>query len=267
MQAQSRLPDLCREFYINDNGIKLHLKLDRPAGLNKCPLAIVLHGITGHMEERHIKAVSRGLNDSGVASMRAELYGHGQSGGDFSEHDILKWLNNVMAVTDFAKSLDFVTELYICGHSQGGLTAILAAGKRPDDFGAVIALSPALCITDGARRGKLLRTSFDPGNIPDTLELAGRRISGDYVRAARRLDQDTAIRSFKGPVLIVHGSADRTVPLEYSRAAAGKFSDAELKIIEGDTHCYDDHLSEVVAAVKAFITSVCIPPSRSRSSG
>ena len=62
-----------REFYINDQGIRLHAKLDMPEGYEeggKCPLAIVIHGLTGHMEETHIKDVAKLMNQLGLASLR-----------------------------------------------------------------------------------------------------------------------------------------------------------------------------------------------------
>ena len=117
-----------KEFYITDDGIQLHAKLDMPEEKEKCPLVIVFHGLTGNMEERHITAVSSAMNEIGFATLRVELYGHGKSGGTFEQHNLMKWINNAMTVTDYAKTLDFVTDLYICGHSQGGLLTMLAAG-------------------------------------------------------------------------------------------------------------------------------------------
>ena len=136
-----------KEFYIEDDGIKLHAKLDMPAGYKegeKCPLAIVIHGLTGHMEETHIIAVAETFNSIGIASLRVEMYGHGKSGGSFENHNLFKWLNNAMTVVDYAKTLDFVTDMYICGHSQGGVNAIMLAGMMPDIFRAAIPLSPAV---------------------------------------------------------------------------------------------------------------------------
>ena len=144
-----------KEFYITDDGIQLHAKLDMPEEKEKCPLVIVFHGLTGNMEERHITAVSNAMNEIGFATLRVELYGHGKSGGAFEQHNLMKWINNAMTVTDYAKTLDFVTDLYICGHSQGGLLTMLAAGMRADDFKAAIPMSPAIVIPDGARKGNL----------------------------------------------------------------------------------------------------------------
>lgn len=245
-----------KEFYIADDGIRLHAKLDMPEKKGKCPLVIVIHGFTGDMEERHITAVSRAMNEIGFATLRAEMYGHGKSDGAFEQHNLMKWINNAMAVTDYAKTLDFVTDLYICGHSQGGLLAMLAAGMRADDFKAAIPLSPAIVIPDGARKGNLLGVPFDPEHVPDMLEWEDRRLSGNYIRTAQLLDVDEAIRKYEKPVLLVHGDADQTVPVEYSIEAAKKYKNAKLVLIPGDTHCYNEHLGQVLTAVKEFLSEM-----------
>ena len=43
--------------FLTQEGMRLHMKLDMPADSPaRCPLVIVIHGFTGHMEERHILA-------------------------------------------------------------------------------------------------------------------------------------------------------------------------------------------------------------------
>ena len=144
-----------KEFNIPYDGINLHAKLDMPENINKCPLVILIHGFTGHMEEKHIIAAQEAMNSIGFAVLRVEMYGHGKSDGSFKDHTLYKWVTGALAVVDYAKTLDFVTDLYISGHSQGGLLVMLIAGMRPDDFKAVIPLSPAWMIPDSARRGLL----------------------------------------------------------------------------------------------------------------
>lgn len=246
-----------KEFYIDDNGIKLHAKLAMPEGFrdgDKCGLCILIHGLTGHMEERHIIAVSDLMNEMGLASLRVEMYGHGQSGGKFEDHDLLKWLSNASAVTDYAKSLDFVTDLYVCGHSQGGLTAILLAGMRPDDFKALIPLSAAVMVPDGARNGILLGHSFDPHHVPDEFYLSPvHKLKGGYVRAAQLIDLNWAVSNYTGPVLIIHGDKDEAVPVNYSEELDEIYENSEMWIISGDDHCYDHHLDLVLDTIKDFM--------------
>ena len=124
--------------YILDDGIKLNAKLDMPKnGAEKCPICVIIHGFTGHMEERHIIAVQEAMNELGVATLRVEMYGHGGSDGEFKDHTLYKWLSNAMAAIDYARKLDFVTDVYLCGHSQGGLTAMLLAGMEKDRIKAL----------------------------------------------------------------------------------------------------------------------------------
>ncbi|MBQ3865244.1 MAG: alpha/beta fold hydrolase [Clostridia bacterium] len=245
-----------KEFYLQDDGIRLHAKLDKPDHLEKCPLALVIHGLTGHMEEDHIIAVCEGMWETGFATLRVEMFGHGQSEGDFARHNLYKWLNNAMCAAEYARSLDFVTDLYLCGHSQGGLTTILLAGMMPDYFKAILPLAPAIVITDGAKKGQLLGQTFDPMHVPVVFSWGTHSVNGTYIRVAQTLDTDAAIRRYTGPVLIVHGDADEAVPLFYARDAASKYRDCELVVIPDDDHCYHRHLGQVVEAVKAFLVRV-----------
>ncbi|MBR6258520.1 MAG: alpha/beta fold hydrolase [Lachnospiraceae bacterium] len=243
-----------KEYYINDDGIKLHAKLDMPEGVSRCPLAIVVHGYTGHMEETHIVEVAKAINEAGIATLRVEMYGHGGSDGEFKNHTLYKWVSNMLAVVDHVSTLDFVTDLYITGHSQGGLLVMLIAGMCPDKFKAVIPLSPAWMIPEAARKGELLGTAFDPVNIPDEILQGGEnRLSGNYARVAQTIHPEDEIARYNGPVLIIHGDKDEAVPYEYGKKAAELYKNAKLVTIEGDDHCYNNHLDKVTAAIKDFL--------------
>ena len=241
--------------YIDCDGIKLNAYLDMPKGNpEKCPLCIIIHGFTGHSEERHIVAVQETLNEIGVATLRADMYGHGKSDGKFEDHTLFKWLTNIMAVVDYAKSLSFVTDIYMAGHSQGGLSVMLAAAMERDIIKALIPLSPAAMIPEIARSGELLGLSFDPENIPDMLDAwDGRKLSGNYARVAQTIKVEDYIDRYQKPVLIVHGDQDEAVPYEYSVRFSKQYKNCKLVTIPSDTHCYDHHLEMVTAAVKEFM--------------
>ena len=246
-----------KQFYIDHDGIPLHAKLSYPTdGMKdgKCPLVILLHGYTGHMEETHILAIADEINRHGCAVLRIELYGHGKSGGTFTEHTVLKWMSEMMTVIDYARSLDFVSSLYLAGHSQGGFVTAMAGSMKRDVLKAIILLSPALCIPADARRGEVLGTSFDPEHIPDVLEMDGDRLlSGNYFRAAQTVDVESAMKRYKKPVLIVHGDEDESVPVQCAYDAAKIYEQAELAIIPGDLHCYDRHLDQVTKVIGEYL--------------
>ena len=256
-----------KEFYINSDGIELHAKLEMPTSApERCPLCIVQHGLTGHMEENHIIAVAAAMREIGVATLRVEMYGHGKSGGSFAKHTLLKWVNNMLDVVDYAKGLDFVTDLYMCGHSQGGLLTMLIAALRPHDLKAIIPMSPAIIIVDAARAGSMFGMTFDPKHIPDVVSLgdpalaeAGTKMPifcGDYFRVAQHIHVDEAIAAYQGPVLLTHGTADEAVPVQYSIDAAQAYANARLVLLEDDDHGYHAHLDEVCDAVKGFLSTL-----------
>ena len=82
-------------------------------------------------------------------------------------------------------------------------------------------------------------------------------LSTNYLRVARMLPVEEAAALYKGPVLIVHGTEDESVPYHYAPELAARYENAKLVTIEGEDHCYNHHLSQVVDAVKAFLQGFC----------
>lgn len=114
-----------------DHGVRLVGVLERAAA-EPGPLVTVLHGFTSSKDRTHTVAACEAMRGAGFATLRFDLYGHGESGGEFCAHTLDKWISNTQAMIDYAEGLDFVTEIWLSGHSQGGLTAALAAGKEPE---------------------------------------------------------------------------------------------------------------------------------------
>jgi hypothetical protein len=246
-----------KEFFIDSDGTRLHAKLERPESADKGPLCILVHGFTGHMEEDHIIAAKQALLDCGISVLRAEMYGHGKSDGIFKDHTLFKWVTNALSVVAYAKGLDFVTDLYMCGHSQGGLLTMLIGGMCADDFKAILPLSPAWMIPEIAREGNLLGVDFDPVHIPESIFRGELELSGDYIRTAQMIHVEDAIEKYKGKVFIVHGDNDETVPYFYAEKAARLYADAALVPISGADHCFTGQTDELADAVRGFFAGGC----------
>ena len=222
-----------------DDEIQLRAILERPNS-EPCPLVIVLHGFTSSKDRAHTVAACEAMREAGFATLRFDLYGHGESGGEFRNHTLYKWISNTMAVLDYARSLNFVTDIYLSGHSQGGLVATLVSGMYPDLIKGLILRAPAFMIPRCARQGSLLGFGFDPLHIPEEVRvMKGLTLSGYYIRVAQTIHVEDAIDHFQEPVLLLHGDADEVVPLEDSIEAARRFHNCRLVAIPGETHHYD----------------------------
>ena len=241
--------------YITDDGIRLSAKLDMPEKQrSKMPVVVIIHGFTGHKDEPHLLAVNKALLEAGCVTLRADMYGHGESGGAFHDHNLFKWMNNAMALIDYAKALPFTGNIYLLGHSQGGLTAILTAAMERDVIKGLMALSPANMIPEIARQGSLLGYPYDPEHLPAEIPAwNGKTLGANYIRVAQTIHVEEAIDRYKGPVLLVHGDNDGAVPVQCSIDAAARYANAQLCIIKGDDHCYGVHLDQVTAAVQKWI--------------
>lgn len=256
------------EFFIDSDGVPIHVKLEMPEGNpEKCPLVIVQHGLTGNMERPHIVAVAKAIRETGMATLRTELYGHGESGGTFERHTTVKWLDEMLDVIEYAKGLDFVTDLYLCGHSQGGFVTGLIAATRPDDLKAIILLAPGFGIPKWSREGHFLFMTFDPKHVPERVYIGDPSVPeeerqpsdylcGNYFRVAQHMHSDEAIDGYAGPVLLVQGTADAIVPYEDTVAAAERYADSRLLLLQDDTHSFDHNLDQVCDAVREFLEEV-----------
>ena len=82
-----------------------------PEGITgKIHMVCIFHGFTGNKMEPHFIFVklSRMLAAKGIASVRFDFGGSGESDGDFVDMTISKELAEAKLILDFAKSQDFV---------------------------------------------------------------------------------------------------------------------------------------------------------------
>lgn len=247
---------MLNRFTIQDDDIELSAVFERPSQ-NSGPLVIVLHGFTSAKDRPHTLAACKAMRDAGFATLRFDLYGHGESGGEFRKHTLFKWISNTLTVLRYARSLDFVTEIWLSGHSQGGLVAALAAGMEPDHVKGLILRAPAFMIPEGARAGNLLGFAFDPLRVPDTITvIKGLTLEGEYIRVAQTIHAEEAIRRFAGPVLILQGDEDDTVPSRVSVEASMGYKNCRLEVIPGETHHFDQHPERMKSLILEWLSKM-----------
>lgn len=238
---------------ISDDGIQLSAVLEKPEGAGECPLVIQLHGFTSAKDRPHNLLAAAAMRDAGFATLRFDLYGHGESGGEFKNHTLYKWITNTIAVIDFARKLGY-TDLYLSGHSQGGLVAALAAGMEADRISGLILRAPAFLIPQAARDGNMLGFAFDPDHIPDSVTvIKGLELDGNYIRTAQTVYAEDAVDCYRGPVLMLHGEEDDMIPPGDSKRMAGRYQNCDLVMIPGETHHFDRHPEQMQKIIREWL--------------
>ena len=239
---------------IMDDCVRISAVLER-SDTQPGPLVLVLHGFGSNKEKSHTLATCRAMHAAGFSTLRFDLYGHGETGGSFQDHTLYKWISNTLAVLDVARGLDFVEDIWLSGHSQGGLTAALVGGMAPDLIKGLVLRAPAFMIPRGAREGCLLGFHFDPLHVPDAVEVAkGVTLGGNYIRTAQTLHVEEAMDRFPGPVLMMHGDQDDVVPPEDSVAASARYRNATLCMIPGETHHYDRFPETMETSIRDWLS-------------
>ena len=76
-----------------------------------------------------------------------------------------------------------------------------------------------------------------------------------YVADVIGMDPYEEIKPYRGPVLIVHGTKDGIVKLDYSRRAQRAYPNAKLHIIEGGAHGFSKkHDAIAIAHLRRFLS-------------
>ena len=228
----------------------------RPDGTD-LPIVIISHGFMANMGM--CRKYAKLLAAQGYAAFIFDFNGGGlfnKSGGRTQDMSVLTEVKDLKAVLAFAKVQPWVdtSRVLLMGCSQGGFVSALTATSIGSSVNALVLFYPALCIPDDARRGQMMFARFDPANIPEIIQCGPMKLGRCYAESVIGMDSIREISSYNGPVLIVHGTADRIVPLRYAEQAAAAYPHGSLKIIEGGEHMFRGrHDKEAIATLTDFL--------------
>jgi len=229
---------------------------DLKAG-EKCPMVIICHGFTSRKDTPLLNAVAAHLLDKGIASIRFDFNGHGESDGAFQNMTVPNELEDAMAVYNYVCTLPYVDGVYICGHSQGGVVASMTAGKLAKDIRGVALLAPAAVLREDAIRGQLMGKQYDPLNIPEYQEIYnGLKVGHDYMYTAARLPIYSTAKAYQGPACMVHGTGDVVVPYTYSLRYHEIWPNSEVHLLDGVDHSFTTDAETPASIVADFFANL-----------
>lgn len=233
-----------------DHG-KLSAMIQTPDGKKNFPLVIICHGFTGEKNSDLLKNLSDELESRGIASLRFDFNGHGESEGNFQDMTVLNEIEDAKKIYDYAAKIPGVTSISIAGHSQGGVVASMVAGELcAKKIKSLALMAPAAVLRDDAIRGILQGTNYDSINVPEYVEIFGNhKVGRNYILTAQKLPIYETAKKFTGPAFMIHGTTDIIVPYTYSLRYQEIYKNSELKLLD----CFDHGFSQDTKRTAKFV--------------
>ena len=203
-------------------------------------MAIIFHGFTANRNTSLLREIANSLRDENIASVRFDFNGHGDSDGKFENMTVLNEIEDANAILNYVKTDPHVRNIYLVGHSQGGVVASMLAGLYPDLIKKVVLLAPAATLKGDALEGNTQGVTYNPDHIPDRLPFKDLTLGGFYLRIAQQLPIYEVSAQFTKPVCLIHGTDDTVVSPNASKKYDQIYQNSTLHLIEGADHCFSD---------------------------
>ncbi|NNF63321.1 MAG: OsmC family protein [Acidimicrobiia bacterium] len=199
--------------FVNDRGHQLAGRLELPVDGNPVAYALYAHCFTCSKNLRAIGHITRTLAHHGIATLRFDFTGLGESSGDFSQTNFSTTVSDLEAASNFLSEKYLAPELVV-GHSLGGTAALAVAGSLESVRAVVTIGAPA--DPDHVKRHLVsdLERIEQAGSA--NVLLAGREftITQQFVDDVDRFDAATAVATLGKPLLVLHSPIDMTVGVE-----------------------------------------------------
>ena len=261
--AAAALADSMAQYGVSESDISFSSQgqtvigtLAMPDSEGPAPVVLLLHGFTGMRHELPVvgtedtmfSRAARWLGERGVASLRIDFRGSGDSEGAWEDTTFSGQIADVSAALDYLETLEGIDSgrASILGLSQGGLVGAAAAGRDARVSNLVLwsaVSNPVMSygillgydnLLAGAAAGDELMTIVLPWGAETSLR-------GPFFEDIFLVDPVAEIASYGGPLLVITGSRDTTVTpqphagqvfLDYHEGAEA------LVVLDGD-HIFD----------------------------
>ena len=188
----------------------LHLPTDENGSLG----VILCHGMESSKESLKLVQLGESFSRAGYTALRFDFTGAGESTGDFESITCTRQVEDLEAAHELLKERG-VVRVGIIGSSMGGTTALVYAGAA-EGVAALVTLAAPF------NPRELLERDFPPEAVAawrerGFIDFNGHPLTTDFLEEALTIDVAGAVAQIACPVLVIHGDADPTVPVEQAR--------------------------------------------------
>lgn len=220
----------------NSSGDNLIAKLELPIDQKPLAYAIFAHCFTCNKNLTVVRNIARALNQNGIAVMRFDFTGLGQSEGEFAD------TNFSSNVDDLIQAANFLTENHeapslMIGHSLGGAAAIFAASK----LDSVKALATIGAPSDPAHVAHLVESGqaeIEAHGVAN-VNIGGRSfaIKKQFLEDIQQQDLPSVLSKMRKAILVMHSPQDAVVDIKNAQRLYSKaFHPKSFISLDGADH-------------------------------
>ncbi len=194
-------------------GHALAARLDVPSAVAPRAYALFAHCFTCSKESKAATFISEALTDAGIAVLRFDFTGLGDSEGDFANTTFSSNVADLVAAADWLKR-EHAAPAILVGHSLGGAAVLAAAGSISEAVAVATINAPA----DPAHVAHLFagqRAEIDARGEAE-VELAGRKfhIRREFLDDVAAQKLASAIAGLRRALIVFHSPRDALVGID-----------------------------------------------------
>jgi len=244
----------------------LHYPTDGCKDDNEKKQAIIIcHGFIGSrvgVDRLFVKA-ARSLAAQGSYVLRFDYGGCGESNGDYGALGFDSMVDQTRSAIDYVASMECVDprRIILLGHSLGGAVAIMTAVKDKRVKRLVLWSPVAYPFNDIVRI--VGRSSYDEAVKAGRSDYVGYTLKPVFFDSLLQHQPFQSATKFGGEVLLVHGTSDELIPVDYSFLYQKIFWTrseglCDKQIIFQANHTYSDrnHQEEAIRATSDWLSGL-----------
>ena len=200
----------------NADNVQLSARLELPVNQHPHTYALFAHCFTCNKNLTAVRNISRALTQAGVAVLRFDFTGLGDSEGDFADTNFTSNVEDLVAAGQWLIDNHEGPRILI-GHSLGGAAVLCAATVIPT-VAAVATIGAPFDPTHVAQLfGDSLERIEKEGKATVTIGGRSFNIKQQFIDDLEANRIDAHIKDMRKPLLVLHSPQDRTVEIENAR--------------------------------------------------
>ena len=197
----------------NGEGKSLAARLDLPVDEKPMAYALFAHCFTCTKHLNAVVNISRALTRCGIAVLRFDFTGLGESEGDFTETNFSSNVADLVAASRFLTS-EYEAPKILVGHSLGGAAVLRAASEIPSSVAVAVIGTPA----DPSHITRFVHKEGQEASVGDEIDVAlmGRtvRLKKQFLDDVEGVQMRDVIRNLGRALLIMHSPIDEIVSVQ-----------------------------------------------------